>query len=70
MVMAAGSVMNDPSNGPTVRIATHHAAGVAPPMLATLRSAASANPMMGRVDASAMMTTTNIGSVKLTVPFR
>jgi hypothetical protein len=39
-------------------------------MLATLRSAASANPMMGRVDASAMMTTTNIGSVKLTVPFR
>ncbi len=36
---------------------------VAPPAPATRRSADSANPMIGRVDASAMMTTTNSGSV-------
>jgi hypothetical protein len=61
--MAAGSVMKDPSSGPTVRIATHHAAGVAPAADATVRSAASAKPMIGRVAASAMMTTTKRGSV-------
>ena len=53
--------MNEPSTGPIVRIATHHAAGVPPPAAATRRSADSANPMIGRVDASAMMTTTNSG---------
>ena len=53
MVMAAGSVMNDPSSGPIVRIVSHHAAGVRPPSPATLRSARSASPMIGRVDASA-----------------
>src|SRR5690349_13468487 len=63
IVIAAGSVMNDPSSGPIVRIATHQAAGVAPPMDATLRSAASAKPTIGRVEASAMITTTNSGSV-------
>ncbi len=31
MVMAAGSVMRDPSSGPSVRIETHQARGVAPP---------------------------------------
>ena len=63
MVIAAGSVMKEPRTGPIVRIATHHAAGVAPPAAATRLSACSANPMTGRVAASAMMTTTNIGSV-------
>ena len=51
--------MNEPSIGPTVRIVTHHAAGVAPPSSATRRSADSAKPTTGRVEASAMMTTTN-----------
>jgi hypothetical protein len=63
MVIAAGSVTNEPRAGPIVRITTHHAAGVAPPIRATCRSADSANPMMGRVDASAMITTTKTGSV-------
>ena len=35
MVIAAGSVMNEPINGAIVRIATHQAAGVAPPSRAT-----------------------------------
>ncbi len=61
--MAAGSVMNDPSNGPTVRMVTHHAAGVAPPVAAMRPSADSAKLMTGLVAASAMMTTTNSGSV-------
>ena len=63
IVIAAGSVMNEPSTGPIVRIAAHQAAGVPPPAAATRRRADSANPMTGRVDASAMMTTTNRGSV-------
>jgi hypothetical protein len=49
--------------GPIVRIVTHHAAGVAPPAPATRRKADSANPTTGRVEASAMITTTNSGSV-------
>ena len=44
-----------------VRIASHHAAGVPPPRRATRRIAASAKVMIGRVEASAMMTTTNSG---------
>ena len=63
MVIAPGSVMNEPSSGPTVRIVIHHAAGVPPPRLASRRSVASASSTIGRVDASAMITTTNIGSV-------
>jgi len=63
MVIAAGSVTNEPSSGPTMRIVTHQAAGVAPAIAAMRRSAASANPITGRVDASAMITTTNNGSV-------
>ena len=61
--MAAGSVMNDPRTGPMIRIVAHHAPGVPRPAFATTRRADSAKPMMGRVDASAMMTTTNRGSV-------
>ena len=40
---------------------THHAAGVPRPALATRRSAPSANAMIGRVAASAMITTTKSG---------
>ena len=46
-----------------VRIDSHQAAGVQPPIAATRRSAASANAMIGRVAVSAMITTTNSGSV-------
>ena len=63
MVIAAGSVMSDPSSGPRTRIDIHQDAGVPPPARATIRSACSARPTIGRVEASAMITTTNIGSV-------
>ena len=66
MVMAAGSVMNEPSKGPIVRIANHHAAGVAPPKSANFFKDPSANWRIGRELAIAMITTTKIGSVKLT----
>ena len=63
MVIAAGSVMNDPKMGPMIRMVAHQAAGVAPPALATRRSADSANPTIGRVAARAMITNTKSGSV-------
>ena len=62
MVMAAGSVMKDPSTGPNVRMVSHHAAGVRCPSAATRWSMACANPTTGRVAAIAMITTTNMGS--------
>ena len=63
MVIAAGSVIKEPSSGPMMRMVIHQAAGVPPPARATVRSAASAKPTIGRVDASAMITTTNRASV-------
>ena len=63
MVIAPGSVMNDPNRGPMVRIDSHQAAGVQPPIAATRRNAASANAMIGRVAVRAMITTTKSGSV-------
>ena len=67
MVMAAGSVMNEPSSGAMVRIENHHATGRRPPSDATTRRHCSASRMTGRVEASVMMMTTNTGSVKFTV---
>ena len=66
MVIAAGSVMNEPSSGPTVRMASHHAAGRSPPRRASNRRPCSAKRSTGRVAAMHMMMTTNIGSVKVT----
>ena len=63
IVMAPGSVIKEPSTGPSVRIASHHAAGEPPPSAATRRSDFSANTITGRVDASAMTTTTKSASV-------
>jgi hypothetical protein len=63
MVMAPGSVMNEPSSGVRVRITSHQAAGVPPPRLASRRTIDSAKLTIGRVEASAMITTTNSGSV-------
>ena len=63
IVMAAGSVMNEPSSGATVSMTSHHAAGVVPPTPASARNQVSASMMIGRVEASAMITTTNSGSV-------
>ena len=63
MVMAAGSVMREPMRGPTVSRASHQAAGAPPPRPATRRSAASARPSTGRVEARLMITTTNKASV-------
>ena len=66
MVMAAGSVMNEPSSGPTVRIVSHQALKEPPNRPATRPISASESLRIGRVAASVMITTTNIGSVKLT----
>ena len=67
MVIAAGSVMKEPRIGPTVRIESHHAAGRAAARgRQTAADPCSAKRSTGRVAAMHMMTTTNIGSVKLT----
>ena len=64
MIIAAGSVMNDPSTGVTIRIESHHAKGVRPPSAARRPTTASANCNTGRVEEIAMTTVTNAGSVK------
>ena len=46
-----------------IRMESHQAPTVPPPMEATRWSERSANLSMGRVEASAIMTMTNIGSV-------
>ena len=43
MVIAAGSVIKEPSKGATTKIDNHHAAGVRLPMEATERKQVSAN---------------------------
>ena len=63
MVIAAGSVMKEPSSGPSVRIENHQAAGEARPARATSARSCSANFITGRLAAIAMTTTTNSGSV-------
>ncbi len=63
MVIAPGSVMNEPRSGATIRIESHQAAGVSLPKRAPKRRQFSAKRSTGRVDASAMITTTNSGSV-------
>jgi hypothetical protein len=55
--------MSEPRIGPTERIVIHQAAGVPPPTLASRPRMPSASSTIGCVDESAMMTTTNIGSV-------
>jgi hypothetical protein len=60
--VAAGSVIKDPSTGPTVRIASHQAAMVDLPRLATFARQASAKRKIGRELAIAITTTTKIGS--------
>ena len=47
-------------------MASHHAAGRPPPRLANSRKPCSAKRSTGRVAAMHMITTTNIGSVKMT----
>ena len=63
MVIAAGSVMTDPSTGPSVRIASHHAPGPPPPSRANNCRQRSASCSTGRVEEMAMMTTTNNASL-------
>ena len=63
MVIAPGSVMNEPRRGATIRMLIHHAAGELPPRRAMRCSVPSASSTIGRVDASAMITITNKGSV-------
>ncbi len=67
MVIAAGSVINEPSSGPTVRIVNQNAASVPPKRPATFHIMDSASFRIGLVEASVMITTTNAASVKLTL---
>ena len=60
--MAAASVMSDPSKGATMRMVIHHAIGVPRPSRAMRSRMPSAKCSTGRVDANAMITTTNSGS--------
>ena len=64
MVMAAGSVMNEPRIGATIRTLSHQAEGVPLPSAAAFDIMASAKRRTGRLAAMAMITTTKIGSVK------
>ena len=63
IVIAAGSVMNEPRIGPRVRMVSHQAASIPPNRLATFHISSSAAFSMGRVAARIMMTPTNMGSV-------
>jgi hypothetical protein len=62
IVIAAGPVITEPSNGPSVKIANHQEAGVAPPIAETLVIAVSVKRMIGSEPAIAMITTTKIAS--------
>ena len=66
--MAAGPVMKEPSNGPRVRIANHHEAGVPFPIAETLAITLSVKRMIGSELAMAMITTTKIASATFTFP--
>ena len=66
MVMAAGSVINEPNNGPAVRRVNHQAVSVPPSKLATLHMMDSVSFKIGRVEARVIITTTNSASTKLT----
>ena len=61
MVIAAGSVMNEPRSGPTVSIENHHATGVLPPAAANKERQVSAKRRIGLELAMAMITKTKIG---------
>src|SRR6516162_7921405 len=65
IVIAAGSVIKEPSSGPMVKIESHHAAVVEPPKAAALASKVSAKRRMGRELAIAMIATTKTGSAGL-----
>jgi hypothetical protein len=62
MVMVAGSVINEPSRGPMVRMTSHQAAGVDPARAATLARHPSAKRNTGRELAIAITTTTKTAS--------
>ena len=70
IVIAAGSVIKDPSSGPTVKIVNHHAVSEPPKVLAIRFMMFSESFRIGRVAARVMMTITNMGSVKSTVSER
>ena len=66
MVIAAGSVIKEPNTGPRVRMVNHQAVSVPPSRLAIFHMICSVNFKMGRVDARVIITTTKMGSEKLT----
>ena len=66
IVMAAGSVIKEPRTGPRVSTVNQKAVREPPRRSAILNMIASANFRIGRVAASIIITTTNMGSVKFT----
>ena len=64
--MAAGSVMNEPSRGPIVRVVNQNAESEPPSRLESFSMMDSAILRIGRVDARTMITMTNAGSVRFT----
>ena len=70
MVIAAGSVMNEPRIGVTVSSVNHQAAGVDPPRRAIARKSLSASARTGREAAIVMITTTKTASSKWTCVLR
>src|SRR5215469_11312225 len=64
----ANNLVKEPSNGPSVRIANHHEAGVPFPIAETFAITASVKRMIGSELAIAMITTTKIGSATFTFP--
>ena len=63
MVIAAGSVINDPRTGLTVSKVNHQAELPPPPKRAVHPRTRSANSKIGRVEAIVIMTTTKTASV-------
>ena len=63
IVIAPGSVINEPSKGPKIKIVSQVEAMVSPPNEANRWMARSASRVTGRVEARAIMIVTKIGSV-------
>ena len=67
MVIAAGSVINEPKRGPIVRITNQPTAGVPPKNLTNRLSKKAVKSKTGLVEATTITTITKIGSINLEV---
>ena len=67
MVIAAGSVINDPKSGPMVNITNQPAAGVPPKNFTNRLSRKEVKSKTGLVEATTMTTITKMGSMNFEV---